>query len=106
MKIPASEPFDSNITSGENKSFWTTSTQSIIFSALKENIETDILIVGVGISGLTTAYYLLKSGRKIILVEDGYVGSEGGNDTKETLEKEYEATKNAGLLTKILQKVK
>jgi len=34
------------------------------------------------------------------------VGSEGGNDTKETLEKEYEATKNAALLTEMLQKVK
>ena len=68
-------PIDSNLTSGENKSYWTDSTQPIIFEKLQENIDTDILIIGGGISGLTTAYCLLKAGRKIILVEDGYLGS-------------------------------
>ena len=61
-------PIDSNLTSGENKSYWTDSTQPIIFEKLQENIDTDILIIGGGISGLTTAYCLLKAGRKIILV--------------------------------------
>jgi len=31
MNISASEPIDSNITSGENKSFWTALTEPIIF---------------------------------------------------------------------------
>jgi len=76
------EPIESNITSGKNKSFWTASTKPIIFEKLKQNSETDILIIGGGISGLTTAYCLLKAGRKIILVEDGYVGSgESGRTT-------------------------
>ena len=170
MKTSASEPIDSNITSGENKSFWTASTQPIVFEKLQQNIETDILIVGGGIAGLTTAYCLLKAGRKIILVEDGYIGSRetgrttahitcalddryfelekifgkekatlaanshmaaiqwiantvkhenidcnfkrvpgylflSGSDTKETLEKEYAATKNAGLITEMLEQV-
>ncbi|HXH98775.1 MAG TPA: FAD-dependent oxidoreductase [Sphingobacteriaceae bacterium] len=170
MYTSASEPIDSNMTSGENKSFWTASTEPIICEKLNQNIETDILIVGGGIAGLTTAYCLLKAGRKIILVEDGYIGSGetgrttahitcalddryfelekifgkekatlaanshmeaiqfiantvnhenidcnfkrvpgylflSGSDTKETLEKEYEATKNAGLLTEMLEQV-
>ena len=170
MNSYTSVPIDSNLTSGENKSFWTASTEPIIFEKLKQNIETDILIVGGGIAGLTTAYCLLKAGRKIILVEDGYIGSGetgrttahitcalddryfelekilgkekatlaakshteaiqfiadtvehenidcnlkrvpgylflSGSDTKETLEKEYTATKNAGLLTETLEQV-
>lgn len=170
MNTSPSEPIDSNLTSGENKSFWTASTEPIIIEKLKENIKTDVLIVGGGISGLTTAYCLLKAGRQIVLVEDGYLGSGetgrttahitcalgdryfelekifgkekamlaanshtkaiqfiantvkhenidcnfkrvpgylflSGNDTKETLDKEYTATKNAGLLTEMLEQV-
>ncbi len=75
MKTATYHPFDSNITSGENKSFWTASMQPIIFEKLQQNIDTDILIIGGGIAGLTTAYCLLKAGRKITLVEDGYIGS-------------------------------
>ena len=66
---------NSKVTSGENKSYWTTSTHPLIFSKLQQNIETDVLIVGGGISGLTTAYCLLEAGLKVVLVEDGYLGS-------------------------------
>jgi len=69
------KPFDSNITSGKNKSFWTASTKTIAFEKIQENVDADVLIVGGGIAGLTTAYCLLKAGHKIVLVEDGYVGS-------------------------------
>ena len=170
MQASNSEPIDSNITSGENKSYWIASTQPIVFEKLQQDIDTDVLIVGGGIAGLTTAYCLLKAGRKIILVEDGYIGSGetgrttahltnalddryfelenifgkekatlaanshtaaiqwiantinhenidcnfkrvpgylflSGSDKKETLEKEYAATKSAGLLTEMLEQV-
>ncbi len=75
MQPSYQEPIDSNITSGENKSFWIASEQPIVFNKLLQNIETDILIVGGGIAGLTTAYCLAKAGRKVVLVEDGYIGS-------------------------------
>lgn len=68
-------PFNENITSGEHQSFWVASTEPIIFKKLTTNISTDVLIVGGGIAGLTTAYCLLKSGQKVALVEDGYIGS-------------------------------
>ena len=170
MNSAKSSPIDDTITSGKNKSFWTTSTESIVFKKLKQNIETDILIVGGGIAGLTTAYCLLKAGRKVALIEDGFIGSgETGrttahltcalddryfelevvfgkekailaadshmsaiqwiastvkqekidchfktvdgylflseSDTKETLEKEYAATKRVGLQTEMVKQV-
>ena len=64
-----------NISSGSNTSFWTHSINPIFFEKLNENKETDVVIVGGGISGITTAYCLLQSGRKVILVEDGGIGS-------------------------------
>ena len=163
-------PIDSNRTSGENLSYWIASSKPIIFEKVDKSFQTDILIIGGGISGLTAAYCLLKAGHKITLVEDGFIGSgESGRttahithalddfyyklekifneekaalaanshsaaiewinktielekiecnfkrvdgylflhatDTKETLDKEYAATKRAGLLTEMLSKV-
>ena len=159
------------ITSGENLSYWFSSAiKPLAFEKLNKNIETDILVIGGGIAGLTTAYCLAKEGRKVILVEDGFIGSgETGrttahitcalddryyelektfnehtaqviatshmaaiewiantvknhkikchfkrvngylflhpSETKEILEKEYEATKRAGLSTELLNSV-
>ncbi len=69
------EPINSNITAGEKNSFWIASAEPIVFNKLQQDIETDVLIVGGGIAGLTTAYCLVKAGRQVVLVEDGYVGS-------------------------------
>lgn len=63
------------LTSGNNASYWIDSVPGISYDLLKENKVTDVVIVGAGISGLTTAYCLLKSGKKVIVVEDGNVGS-------------------------------
>ena len=56
------------ITSGENISYWIDSVKPFEFETLNQNIDTDVLIIGGGIAGLTTAYCLLKAGRKITLV--------------------------------------
>lgn len=70
------------ITSGENISYWIDSVMPLQFETLKEDVDTDILIIGAGIAGLTTAYCLLKAGRQITLVEDGLIGSgESGRTT-------------------------
>lgn len=70
------------LTSGENISYWIDSVKPLAYSQLRENRKTDVLIVGGGISGLSVAYNLLKANRKIIIVEDGLVGSgESGRTT-------------------------
>jgi glycine/D-amino acid oxidase-like deaminating enzyme/nitrite reductase/ring-hydroxylating ferredoxin subunit len=63
------------MTSGENISYWIDSIKPFEFETLNENIDADVLIIGGGIAGLTTAYCLLKAGKKITLVEDGLIGS-------------------------------
>src|SRR5687768_4955047 len=69
-------------TSGENLSFWIDSVKPVFFEPLKQDIETDILVIGGGIAGLTTAYCLIASGRDVILLEDGAIGSgESGRTT-------------------------
>jgi len=165
-----SETADGNLTSGDNISFWFSGIEPIEYEKLATDISTDILVVGGGISGLTTAYCLAKEGRKVVLVEDGFIGSgETGrttahitcalddrylelektfgeetarlaanshmaaiewisntiklhkidchfkrvngylflhsSDTKETLDQEYKATRNAGLITEMLNQV-
>ncbi|KQW99601.1 FAD-dependent oxidoreductase [Flavobacterium sp. Root420] len=65
----------SSITSGDNVSFWIDSTQIISCNIPDQDIETEVLIIGGGIAGLTTAYKLLKAGKKIVMVEDGFIGS-------------------------------
>jgi glycine/D-amino acid oxidase-like deaminating enzyme/nitrite reductase/ring-hydroxylating ferredoxin subunit len=79
------EPIPNNngtLTSGEKISFWVDSEKPLEFETINKDITTDILVIGAGISGLTTAYCLLKEGRKVILVEDGLIGSgESGRTT-------------------------
>ena len=48
----------------------------------EQNLTTDILVVGAGIAGLTTSYLLLKAGKQVTVVEDGFIGSgESGRTT-------------------------
>lgn len=73
---------DANKTSGYNLSFWLSNQQNLAYKVLQENIDTEILVVGAGIAGLTTAYLLLKSGKNVTVIEDGYIGSgESGRTT-------------------------
>ena len=39
------------------------------------NVETDVCIVGAGIAGLTTGYLLSKSGKKVVILDDGALAS-------------------------------
>jgi len=63
------------ITSGENQSYWVDSVPQLSFETLKNDIDTDVVVIGAGIAGLTTAYCLASSGRKVIVIEDGLPGS-------------------------------
>jgi glycine/D-amino acid oxidase-like deaminating enzyme/nitrite reductase/ring-hydroxylating ferredoxin subunit len=169
MKLEVSNS-SGQLTSGENISFWTDSVKPLEFEKLSNDISADVLVIGGGIAGLSTAYNLLKAGRQVVVVEDGLIGSgESGRttahltcalddryfeiekafgkdgsrkaaeshqaainwiektvneeqidcffervngylfihpgDTRENLEKEFQATKNAGINTEWLEKV-
>lgn len=60
-----------------NNSMWIGSAegQAKRYDNLKENIESDICIVGGGLTGITSAYYLTKAGKKVTLLEKNYIGS-------------------------------
>lgn len=62
-----------------NKSIW--ENIKIEGKTTKKNIETDILIIGGGITGITTALNLLNINKKITLIEANKLG---GNITKKT----------------------
>ncbi|HEV2877673.1 MAG TPA: FAD-dependent oxidoreductase [Nitrososphaeraceae archaeon] len=72
-----------NITSGNNESSWYANLEEPIKSAkLTDSVlsslggePVDVAIIGGGIAGLTTAYLLSKSGKKVVVIEDGYIGS-------------------------------
>ena len=70
------------ISSGDNQSYWIDSVPQLSFETLKNDIETDVLIIGAGIAGLSAAYCLASSGRKVVVIEDGLPGSgESGRTT-------------------------
>jgi glycine/D-amino acid oxidase-like deaminating enzyme/nitrite reductase/ring-hydroxylating ferredoxin subunit len=68
-------PGAEKITSGSHSSYWIESVEPLAFRKLEENLEVDVVIVGGGISGVSIAYNLVKSGKKVALVEDGFIGS-------------------------------
>lgn len=74
---------DEHITPGRHLSCWLdTAFPELHFDTLKENTETDVVIVGGGIAGLSVAYCLLQTGKRVVLVEDGNIGSgESGHTT-------------------------
>lgn len=56
------------------KSIWDIK-HDIHFQALDKDIESDILIVGGGLTGITLAYYLKESHFKVTLIEQNEIGS-------------------------------
>lgn len=74
-KVEIPELTNEKITAGRNRPFWVQSIQPLSYEKLWHDIQTDILIVGGGISGLTCAYLLTKAGYRVTLVEDGFLGS-------------------------------
>jgi glycine/D-amino acid oxidase-like deaminating enzyme/nitrite reductase/ring-hydroxylating ferredoxin subunit len=61
--------------SGQTTSIWMDTASIPSYPALSTSSETEVCIVGAGIAGLTTAYLLAKEGRKVIVIDDGQIGS-------------------------------
>lgn len=71
----AEEMINAKLTAGGNNPYWLITTEPLKFEKLNRDIQTDILIIGGGIAGISCAYNLVKAGRKVIVVEDGFIGS-------------------------------
>jgi glycine/D-amino acid oxidase-like deaminating enzyme/nitrite reductase/ring-hydroxylating ferredoxin subunit len=68
--------------SGTTSSVWMSTFDVPQYDSLKQNTECDVCVVGAGITGLTAAYMLTLSGKKVIVVDDGSIG--GGESARTT----------------------
>src|SRR5438552_2102809 len=55
--------------------FWIDSTPIKRFPTLQKNMRVDVLVIGAGITGITTAYLLKKAGFAVALIERERVAS-------------------------------
>ena len=62
-----------------------------------ENVQTEIVIVGAGLTGLTLAYYLHRAGKKVMLLEKNH-RTGGVIDTLHKGEFVFEAGPNTGVI--------
>jgi len=73
---------ESSTNNVELSSWFTGIAEPLRFNKLTENISADIVIVGGGIAGISTAYILSQKGKSVVVIEDGFIGSgETGHTT-------------------------
>lgn len=70
----------------EIKSLWTATTPETSYPELKADAETDVVVIGGGIAGLNTAYFLAREGKKVIVVDSSRIatGTSGNTTAKIT----------------------
>ena len=61
--------------SGRTTSIWMATADVPSYPPLKKDAEADVCVVGAGIAGLTVAYTLARAGRRVIVLDDGPIGS-------------------------------
>ena len=66
---------------GNTASIWYGTYVVPTFPKLGGDAKADVCVVGAGIAGLSTAYFLAKAGKKVIVVDDGTIG---GGETGRT----------------------
>lgn len=59
----------------KENSYWLQHNPGLRFPTLSDNFETDVIIVGGGIAGLTTAYFLKRAGLKVAVIEKDKIGA-------------------------------
>lgn len=55
----------------EAKTYWQKSVQLPRFDSISTNLKVDVVIIGAGLTGITTAFLLKQSGAKVVLLERG-----------------------------------
>jgi glycine/D-amino acid oxidase-like deaminating enzyme/nitrite reductase/ring-hydroxylating ferredoxin subunit len=60
--------------SGQTISIWMTTAKAPDTVPLSENMHADVCIVGAGIAGMSTAYFLTRAGKAVIVLDDGRLG--------------------------------
>src|SRR5665213_2493852 len=66
----------------ENISFWQASYPESVYPKLTDGIEVDVVVVGAGITGLTTAYLLKQAGYTVVVLDKATIG--GGTTGRTT----------------------
>jgi glycine/D-amino acid oxidase-like deaminating enzyme/nitrite reductase/ring-hydroxylating ferredoxin subunit len=67
---------------GRTVSFWQDSSDNEVSGAVAPPVEADVCVIGGGIAGLTTAYLLSRSRKKVVVVDDGPIA--GGETSRTT----------------------
>ena len=63
------------------ESYWIEFLQNRHWKQLEQNTNTEVTIIGGGITGLTCAYYLAKAGKKVIVLEKDLIMSHASGNT-------------------------
>ncbi|MCK6545309.1 FAD-dependent oxidoreductase [Myxococcota bacterium] len=69
-------------TSGTTHSPWMATAQTPALRPLDGELETDVCVIGAGIAGMTTAYLLVREGRRVTVLDHGAIG--GGETSRTT----------------------
>lgn len=59
----------------QSESVWIATAELPKFTPLTESLRADVCVVGAGIAGLTTAYLLSQEGKRVVVLDDGPIGS-------------------------------
>lgn len=58
-----------NMDFNNTQSYWLDSTEQVSYPALEEDIKVDVVVIGGGMVGITTAYFLKQKGLRVAIVE-------------------------------------
>src|ERR1041384_6280750 len=82
MLVADKEEISMEPTCGTTLSVWAATAGTPNESSLNKDTSTNVVIVGAGIAGLTTAYLLARAGKAVIVLDDGPIG--GGTTARTT----------------------
>jgi len=66
----------------QSRSIWMDTAKLPLESTLEEKVSADVCVVGAGIAGLSTAYFLTREGKSVVVLDDGPIG--GGMTARTT----------------------